>query len=74
MAVAVVVLLDELSGLDECVSVAEQVGAVEVEVGKTQRHRTAFGNQLRLGEHLAGLALQLDFAVSAGHGLWSCSG
>ena len=52
---AVAVALDEGAGLGQRGTVAEEAGAVQVDVGQVQRHRAPLGDLLRLGQQPAGL-------------------
>ena len=53
-ASAVAVLFDEVAGFGELGPVAEEAGAVEVDVGEVERHRAALGDLLGLVEGRAG--------------------
>ena len=54
MAAAVGVVLDEVAGSGELGAVAEEAGAVEVDVGEVERHRAALGDLLGLVQGRAG--------------------
>jgi hypothetical protein len=51
---AVAVLFDEVAGFGELGLVAEEAGAVEVDVGEVERHRAALGDLLGLVKSKAG--------------------
>ncbi len=54
VASPVAVLLDQVAGYGELGLVAEEAGAVEVDVGEVERHRAALGNLLGLVEGCSG--------------------
>ena len=56
-ATPIAVLFDERAGFREFGSVAEETGAVQVDVGEVKRHRAALGDLLGVGQVAASFVL-----------------